>query len=257
MSENIKQQIYKDHSLFEAYSNLWTLPRTDCSGIEMLKSIANSINNGKTDRYPSILIVGDSKDYIAQCFVNSIQMLDIRICDYSHFEAGTPSFQFFDYSSPQTAHIIQDIENQKKIGEAYLWKYLSMRCCPYTYRGREPTIIHLNGIIILTAKIIQQVPDSIYKAIDHACILKQHTKDYLIQVIRQYLNYFGIEYTNKIIETILKDNKSVRELIQVAKTCIVLMKSEQQNKLSLNLVYKAIEITGAVTKAIDMDEIPF
>ena len=250
------EQVYKDHSLYMAQSNLWTLPQTDCIGIEQLKSIANAINNGSTDRLPSLLLIGNGKDFTAQCFVNSINSSDIRICKYHHLECGTQSFNFFDFSMPHTAHIIEDLDKNKKIGEANLWKYLTLGACPYFFRGREATIIHCNGIIILTAYHINHISEPIAKATDYIIYLKPHNKDYYDKVVRQYLTFCGIEYKQDIVSHITSDKTSIRSIIQVVKTCLTLLKSEMTNNLTISLVNKAIGIEEH-NNSIYTDEIPF
>ncbi len=250
------EQINKDHSLYMAHSNLWTLPQTDCIGIEQLKSIANAINNGSTDRLPSLLLIGAGKDFVAQCFANSINSTDIRICKYHHLECGTQSFNFFDYSMPYTAHIIEDLDRNKKIGEANLWKYLSLGACPHFFRGREPTIIHCNGIIILTAYHINHVSEPIAKATNNTIYLKPHSQDYYDKVVRQYLNFCGIEYKQNIVSHIISDKTGIRSVIQTVKTCLTILKSEQTNNLTTSLVKKAIRIEEH-NNNIYNDEIPF
>lgn len=254
--KDIKQHNIFDDDLFEQYSNLHTLPDNSCEGIEILKTIANSINNGATGKYPSLLLVGNGKDFTAQCFANSINANDIRICKYHHLECGTASFNFFDYSMPYTAHIIEDLDKNKKIGEANLWKYLTLGACPYFFRGREPTIIHCNGIIILTAYHINHVSEPIAKAVDNTIYLKPHTQDYYTKVIRQYLNFCNIEYKSNIVSHIISDKTSIRSIIQTVKTCLTILKSEQTNNLTTSLVKKAIR-TEEHNNNIYNDEIPF
>lgn len=249
--------IETDDTMFMAHSNLWTLPKCSCGGVELLRHIADSINNGSVADYPSVLIIGQGKDFMAQALSNSVFMEDVRICKGQHFDQGFSSYQFFDHSMPTTAHIIEDVQGIKPVSQAMIWKYLSLGCCCY-FRGIDSNILHCNGMIILTADTISRVPKVIANSVDHIAYLAPHTRDYLTMAVRQYLKFCGIGYSNrKVIAEILKNNPTIRQVIQILKTCMVILKSQVQNNLTVTVVRKAISMTLVPTKASKQDEIPF
>ena len=140
-------------------------------GVELLKHIAgHSINNGSVADYPSVLIIGHGKDFMAQALSNSVFLEDVRICKGQYFDQGYSSYQFFDHSLPTTAHIIEDIQDIKPVSQAMIWKYLKLGCCCY-YRGIDSNILHCNGMIILTADTISRVPKTIVNSVDHIAYL--------------------------------------------------------------------------------------
>lgn len=249
--------IQADDTMFIAHSNLWTLPDCSCDGIELLRHIADSVNNGSVADYPSVLIIGHGKDFMAQSLSNSVFMQDVRVCKGQHFDQGYSSYQFFDHSMPTTAHIIEDVQDIKPVSQAMIWKYLKLGCCCY-FRGVDSNILHCNGMIILTADTISRVPKVIANSVDHIAYLAPHTRDYLNKVIRQYLKFCGIGYTNKkVIAEILNNNPTIRQVIQTLKICMVILKSQVQNNLTVSVVKKAIKMNMEPTKASKQDEIPF
>jgi hypothetical protein len=253
--EEIQDITQTDDTMFAAYSNLWTLPKCSCLGIKLLKHIVDSINNGSV--MESVLIVGHGKDFAAQAFSNSIFMQDVRVCKGQHFDQGFSSYQFFNHSTPTTAHIIEDVQGIKPVSQAMLWKYLKLRCCFY-YRGVDSTILHCNGMVILTADNISRVPKTIVNSVDHIAYLAPHTRDYLTMAVRQYFKFCGIGYSNrKVIAEILKNNPTIRQVIQTLKTCMVILKSQVQSNLTVSVVKKAIRMNMEPTKASKQDEIPF
>ena len=249
--------IHYDYDLFEAYSNLWTLPESSCDGIELLRHIANSINNGSIADYPTLLITGQNKDFMAQALANSFFLNDIRVCKARHFDQGYSSFQFFNDSMPSTAHIIEDVQDIKPTCEAMLWKYLKLGCCCY-YRGIDSSILYCNGMVILTADNISNIPKVIIDSVDYIARLTPHTREYLTQVIRQYLKFCGIGYTNKkVIAEFLRNNPNIRQVIQTLKTCIVILKSQAQDNLTVSIVKKALQMNTQPPQPIPKDDIPF
>ena len=142
------------------------------------------------------MLVGKGKKLVARALVNSLAIEDARFCHAKYLDNGIASSQFFNDSIASTAHIISHIEKLTPMNESVLWRYLTNGCCNYfNFASRKyDMILHCNGLIVLTAKDIESVPESIAKAVDHTIRLEPLSVDQLEIVVHQQFRFCGIEY---------------------------------------------------------------
>ena len=266
MKKQKKQQEYHELDEFEDYCNLWTI-FSGGSGraIVFLRKLVDCI---QSDNYsnpgnelPSLLLTGQGKDLIARAFVNSLKIEDIRECPGLYLDNGIGSSQFFEDSLINTAHLITDVELLTKTGESVIWRYLKQgKCRYYNFMSKNfDKIIHCNGLIFLTAKDIKTVSESIVKAVTHVITLEPYTIEQLLLVAHQYLKFCGIDYDGeKVLQEIVGPNSfGIRVVINTLKTCIVLLKAEMADCLTVEIVRKAKRLIALPPPPDPDDDIPF
>ncbi len=247
MEETQKQQLYEIDD-FQNLCHLWSIvPGGNGKGILLLRKLVDAIqaNNYSRpgNRLPSILIVGKGKQLVAKALVNSLAIVDARFCHAKYLDNGIGSSQFFNDSIASTAHIISHIEKLTPMSESVLWRYLVNGCCNYfNFASRKyDMILHCNGLIVLTAQDIESVSEPIIKAVDHTIELEPLSTDQLEIVVHQQLKFCGIEYEGEeVLQAIVgNDLDSIRPIMQFLKTCLVVMRAEHEDVLTVEIVEKA------------------
>lgn len=265
MKKEQKQVEHHDIDDFENHCHLWNIvPGGQGRGIEFLRAIADSIQNTNYshpgNRLPSLLIAGQGKELVSKAFVNSLHSEDIRGCKARYFEQGIYSYQFFNESLFHTVHIIEDVDQLKGAYESVLWRYIEQEFCQYyKYGNREADfILHCNGMIILTAKDIKSVPEPIVKAVDHTIQLEPYTREQYLLIAHQYLKFCGIEYEGEAVlqEIVGPAPLGIRVVIKTLKTCMVLLKAQMEECLTVQIVKKAKRLFALPLAHPDSD-IPF
>ena len=246
MKKQEHKNIY-EISDFENHCHLWNIILND-KAIVMLRKIVDAI---QSDNYsapgntlPSFLITGASgKKLVAKALVNSLIIEDVRECHAKYFENDIPSFQFFWDSYTTTAHVITEIEQLRGKAESALWKYLKNRECSY-YNDMNRTYdktVHCNGLIIMTAKKKNLIPNTILRATDHIIELQELNQNQLEAAIHQRLVFCGISYAGEeVLKAIVKaGNTQIDSIIKFLKICILMMKAEMLDYLDMEVVNRA------------------
>ncbi len=243
-----QQQIYEIED-FQNLCHLWSIvPGGNGKGILLLRKLVDSIQANSYSRpgsrMPSILITGkEGKMLVAKALVNSLAIVDARFCHAKYLDNGIGSNHLFMDSIANTAHIITHIEQLTTIGESVIWRYLTNGCCHYYnfITRKYDMILHCNGLVILTAKDIESVSEPIIKAVDHTIELQELTTDQLEIVVHQQLNFCGIEYAGEeVLQAIVgNDPDDVRPIMKFLRTCIVMMRAEHEDYLTVRIVEKA------------------
>lgn len=248
---------------FENYIHLWNLAGLSGNGIILLKKIVDSIHSNNYlcpgKKLPSVLIAGDGRRLIAKAFINSLQSEDVRESPSLYLDNGNHSIQFFDGSSPQTAHLIHDIEHLTKIGESVLWRYIREGKCKY-YNFMTNSIDRINfcnGLIVLTANDIKRVAQAILKEVDHVAIIESFSPENIKKLVHQILQFCGIPYKKNVLEEIVKIHPlNLDSVMQLLKNCMMLIRADLPDQLNIQTVKKAIKMTYGISAPFGED-IPF
>lgn len=261
---NKKQQTQYEIEDFENHINLWNIPSS--SGIILLQKIVDSIQYNqfnKSDRQlPSVLITGENRDLTARAYINSFQIEDFRECPARFLDNGMNSSQFFEYSLIDTAHLITDIEHLTKIGQSVVWRYLiEGKCTYYNFITKDFTkILQCNGLIVLTAQKVDNVPKSISTAVDHIINTESYSIEHLRQFVTQQLKFCGIYFRGQsVIDEIANTpGMDITSIMQLIKTCIVLLEADLRIYLTVKIVQEAKQLCSfSVSADHRNDDIPF
>lgn len=238
---------------FERQCHLWSIvPGGTGKGILLLRKIVDSIQANSYARpdskLPSILIVGsEGKQLVATALVNSLAIGDTRTCHARYLENGITSHMFFNHSTADTAHIITNIEHLKNNAESVLWRYVKNRCCNYYNYATQKfdNIVRCNGLIVITAKNRKLVSDPLLRT-DYIIELEPLSTDQKCLVVHQYLKFCGIEYDGEqVLQAVVGNTPgSMRQILQLLRACIVVMRAEHEEGLTEEIVEKAKRLTG-------------
>ena len=255
---------------FQHHCHLWNIvPSGQGKGIVLLRKIVDAIQNNNYSRpynkIPSFLITGEEgKGLVARALVNSLQIEDIRECPSCYLENGISSHQFFSDSITNTAHIITHIEHLNKVAESVVWRYLAQGRCTYSnfFTKKIDSIIHCNGLIVLTTKNKDVLSSSIIKAIDNIVELERFSNEQLKLIVHQRLKFIGMEYDGEGIlqEIVGKDPLGIGEVMQFLKKCVMLMHAENWDCLTYEIVEKAVRLSSLSVEPPPSppdDDIPF
>ena len=247
---------------FEEYAHLWNVvPGGKGEGIVLLRKVVDSIQNNFNEpliRTPSFLIAGGKgigKKLLARAIANSLAIEDVRVCPAEFFENGIFSSQFFWDSSPNTAHIITDIEQLKPTAEATLWKYVKNRECKYfNHMDRNySNTICCCGWMIMTCKDTDLINNAMLSAVDHIIEIEPLTNDQLLAILHQKLVFVGVEYDGEeVLKAIANAGMGQIELTMDFLTkSLILMNAEMKDILDMRIVNKAKRIAGI---SVDFDD---
>ena len=266
-----KQEQQEKHEVdeFEDYCHLWNLiPGGSGKGIVLLRKTVDAIQNShyleSYGKLPSFLITGSAgKQLVSRALVNSLAIEDVRVCPGRYFENGIYSYQFFYDSIADTAHIITDIEQIKGPAQATLWKVLNNRECKYFNSTNKSydLILHCNGLVVMTGKDRESIPDSILDATDVVVEIEPLNLDLLLAVVHQRLVFCGIEYEGEqVLQAIVEQGRTdIDRIMDFLKVCISIVKAEsREDILTVEMVEraKALMNTPIPLPPID-DDIPF
>lgn len=266
-----EQQVIYELNDFENHCHLWNIiVGGSGKGLVLLRKIVDAIqsdsNPGKDP--PSILLVGKSgtgKKLVSRAIANSLICEDVRTCPGEYFHDNIPSLQFFQDSFPTTIHIIYDIENISKMGESVLWKYLKRQECKYyNYTTRSyDWIVHCNGMIIMTTKDKDKLSKAIVDNVDYIVELEPYTTEQLKIIVHQQLKFCSIDYgeNEEILKEIVEQGyKNIGITIDFLKICLMLLKAEMLDCLTMEVVEKATRMSwgDVFPPAVPKDDgIPF
>ena len=261
MKKQTKQHEIED---FVNHIHLWNIPST--KGLTLLQKIVDSIqynyykNPGK--QLPSVLINGEIRNLLANAFINSLQIEDVRECPGYYLDNGINSSQLFEQSLYGTAHLITDIEYLTTIGQSVIWKYLKERKCTYyNFMTKDYSkIIHCNGLIVLTANK-PNVSKSIKQRVDYCINTDMYSFEELRQFACQQLQFCGITYRGQAVidEIVENDLVEFTSIMQLIKTCIMLVEADVSPSLTVKIVKEAKRLCALQVPPDhdDDDDIPF
>jgi len=265
MKKQQKQQEQHDISEFEDHIHLWNIPVGN--EIALLQKIVDAIHYNQYQcpgkQHPSILITGETRQLTAKAYINSLKTEDIRECPGHYLDNGINSSQLFEDSLITTVHLITDIEHLTTMGQSVIWKYLKEgKCTYYNFVSKDfSKIIHCNGHIILTAKEQNDVYQSILQNIDHCIKTEPYSVDQLRQLAHQQLQFCGITtYRGQtVLDEIVKiDPIDITSIMQLIKTCIVLLEANLSSCLTVKIVQEAKRLCSLTVPADHYDDdIPF
>ncbi len=244
-----KQQQYKFDEFEQHVSLNNIIPAGNGKHIELLKYIAAGIQSGSFRINPSLLIVGEGAKTIGIALGNTICSEDIRKLDSKYFFGTQNQKDFFENSYCDTVHILSNIDKMGMF-EGVLWHFLRLR--EYKFTGMDKTfeILHVNGIIILTAKTITSISPPIINALDFKIKTEPYTQEQLEQIVSQRLKFCSIHYEseNVLKAIVAKGSGELKQIIDLLKMCILLLEEEGKKTVTEEIVEKAVRLIESFTR---------
>ena len=130
--------------------------------------------------------------------------------------------------------------------QAHMLDILSQRqFALFNYLTNEKELYPVNGVLVLTAPQITQVPESIRKTIDYHIEIEPYTYDQKILLGLQRIKYCRIGYqSEKVLEEIvLRANGNLRQMVQLLQIGITLISLEGRTILELKDIKKSADLS--------------
>jgi hypothetical protein len=262
--KDIQNKTTYDYDLFIANLNLWNLiVGGSGKGLDLLRHIVDGVFHDNYScpgkRMPSIIITGDGHSLVSQALINSLQIMDIRECHSHYLDNGINSTCIFEDSHPDTVHCITHIECLSRIGESVLWRYVRDGRCGYynAITQQYDKVIHCNGMIVMTSPL-KTVSKYILNVVDHHIQMEPYSQSQMKRFIQRELEFCGVNFKGKAVldELVSLVPLSVDVVMKILKTCMVIMKAELTDNLTVKIVRKAKQYHSIPIKP-SKDEIPF
>ena len=231
---------------FDEHISLWNMiPAGDGSSLVLLRKILDGSQSGSFSRAPSLLIVGEGADTFAMAIGNSLCSSDIRQIEGKYLSGTKDQMSFFGDSLFDTVHIVSDPRTMS-MNESVLWHMLRERRYKFSsFDGKNFEYIHVNGLLVLVAKNIKLLSPQIIKAVDFKVIIDEYTQEQLELIVHQRLRFCGIDYgeDGRVLKAVVQNgNKHLNLIIDLLKICILMVRAEHQEKLTLKLIERASKL---------------
>lgn len=229
-------------SEFDSSISLWQLiPAGKGKGLSLLKVVVDSILNNPAREKPSLLITGEEgKRTYGSAFLRAVGYEDIRqipasvLCNANLVQVFTPGYEH--------GHLITAVDTLGPWVMGPIHQILKEgRFELYSVFREGSEIYHVYGLIVLTAKDLNRVPEPIRNAVGHVVEIEKHTQEQLALVVLQRLVYAGIHYEcEQILTQIVQNGKGrLKDVIQFLKLCLLIMQADQRDVLLLKDVDRA------------------
>ncbi len=242
MKETQQEQTYQFDE-FDNHVNLWNLVSPGSGKcLDMLRHIEEGIHAANFYKSPTILIAGEECETFAMAMTNSLCVDDVRNCDGKYFNIIKNQMDFFDNSMDNTVHIMSNVEKMG-MSESVLWDFIKKRehCFTIPLSGSFKKYIFLNGVLILTAKDIKRVSDTIKAEVNFVVVLEPYTREQLAMILKQRLQFCGINYgqNDEVLKAITEFGTGDHSIvIRFLRSCILVAETEGKDCLTLELVKK-------------------
>ena len=109
----------------------------------------------------------------------------------------------------------------------------------------------------MTTTDTERINDAMLSAIDYIIHIDELNRDQLEAIVHQKLVFAGVEYRDEVLREIIDaGEEKIGLVMEFLKRCLMLMRAEMQEYLSLELVNKAKRLSGIPDLDIE-DTIPF
>lgn len=244
MKKTQQQQYTFDE--FDQHISLWNIiPAGKGNSLVLLRKIVDGIQNGFSDKNPTLVIAGEGARTLGIAMANSICSEDIREISAKYLMGTKDQMEFYRESLFGTVHIISN-PGQLGMNESVLWHFLRNRVYKFTSFDRKNfEYIHAHGIFILIAKDIKLIPPSLISAVDFKVIIEPYTQQELELIVHQRLKFCGIFYGDEemVLKTIIEyGNGQLNHIIDFLKICILMVRAESREELTMKIVERASKL---------------
>ncbi len=255
MKKQQEQQPVIDLDTFEDVSLFQMIPSGRGFGQAMLKIFVDSVFNGN-GKLTSILITGkEGLATHASAFLRALGIDNINQIDASMLSVPHDIYTFFCLGDYQ-GYIITNLENVMATSQFHLCEILKkQKFQPYNYAEKKHDFYYVPGLVVMTAKNREKVPESVLKNIDYVVELEDYSPEQLELIILQRLKYAHIDYEDEyILSDIIKyGDNDLNESIRFMRCCIAVMQSEGRNQLLKEDIIRA----GRLNRLPNIEEMPF
>lgn len=228
MKKQTKQQPVIDLDTFDDVSLFQMIPSGKGFGQSMLKVFVDSVHNGN-GKLNSLLITGkEGLATHASAFHRALGTDNYNQIDASMFNAPHDIYTFFCVEDYQ-GFIITNVDNISTPAQYHLCQILKeQQFTPYNYSEKKHDIYDVPGLVVITSRNRENVPESVLKNIQYVAELENYSKNQLELIILQRLKYANIDYEDESIlqEVVKYGNNELEQSIRFMRCCIAVMQSD-------------------------------
>jgi hypothetical protein len=212
----------------------------------LLKRIVDYILIAKPEKIPSLLITGEQGvSTYARCFLRALGIEYIKKVDGIFIKTCSSLPLIFGNHSSDAGYILSNVHQVDRAIQSDLNDILSNRTFEsYNYFNEKLEVQHVEGLLVLTANQIDQVPESIRNAIDYHVVLEPYSHEQRILLILQRFKYCGIQCeSNSVLQAIdVFGGGKIRLMVYLLQICITIIATENRTKITLQDLMKAADL---------------
>jgi len=233
-------------SEFDKTVSLWQLlPCGSGAGLQKLKYIVHSVLNNPRSEIPSIIIIGEvGKKTYARAFFRALGFETIKETSCLYLLSDSDLYEFFYCSSPYVGCVITDIEMMHITMQKFFIQILKDGEYSHFNSYRETKeVVPVFCPIVLAAKTIKRVPDTLKNSIDHVVQLEEFTQLQQELIVLQRLKYCRVGYKDEeVLRHIVRlGEKKLNKIIKLLTMAVTIMKAEDRDVLTVCDVRKAVK----------------
>lgn len=234
---------HSDLRVFEDVS-LWQLiPAGGGHALSYLRKIVDYLLTQRPERMPTVCIYGsEGKRTHALAFLNSLAITTIKEIDGRAIQAYSGFQTSYEETTPDTGVIITHAHSMPSYSYYTLYQILrERRFAQYNINSKKSEYIAVHGMSIITATSPTDAMQVVLDQIDYAVQLEPYTDEQRKLIILQRIKYCGLNYEDeRVLEMIVHEGNGIlREMIQLLRACVVIVKSEGRETVHINDVKRA------------------
>jgi Holliday junction resolvasome RuvABC ATP-dependent DNA helicase subunit len=241
MNNQSKQQATVDLDTFDDVSLFQMIPAGTGMGLAHLKVLVDSVLNGGA-KLNSIIITGNTAlTTHSFAFLRALGIDNINQTYAAMFSVPHDIYTFF-CTEPCDGYIINNIHNIGNSAQYFLCQILKKQeFSPYNYMEKKHDFYDVSGIVVMTSRDFDKVPESIRKCISHVVKLEEYSVEQLELVILQRCKYASVEIEDQYIlqEIVQYGEQDLQKSILFLKTCIAVMQAEGRQILQKEDIVRA------------------
>jgi hypothetical protein len=258
MKKQKEQKQVIDLDSFEEVSLWQLLPSGSGMGLSYLKTIVDSVHNGRAKLKPILISGQEGLNTTASAFIRALGIEHCSQTDASFLNLQSSLVQFFCTGENQ-AFLISNAEKLVPLAYPAISDILKKkRFSLFNFLTEGPDRYEVPGLVVMTSRIPKKIPDIIFNSFAHTIEIKDYTAQQLELVVLQRLKYAHIDYEDDLVlrNIVRYAGKKLSNCIWLLRTCISVIQSEGRDRLLRKDVIRAARLNRLPSVAIG-DDIPF
>jgi hypothetical protein len=258
MEKQKEQKQLIDLDSFEEVSLWQLLPSGSGMGLSYLKTIVDSVHNGRAKLKPILISGQEGLNTTASAFIRSLGIENYKQTDASFLNLQSSLVQFFCSDNSQ-AFLITDAEKLVPLAYPVISDILrKQKFSLFNFLTEGADRYEVPGLVVMTSRIPKKIPDIIFNCFSHTIEIEDYTAQQLELVVLQRLKYAYIEHEDDLVlkNIVRYAGRKLNNCIWLLKTCISVIQAQGRNKLLNKDVIKAARLNRLPSVAIG-DDIPF
>jgi hypothetical protein len=212
----------------------------------LLKRIVDYILTAKPEKIPTLLLTGEQGvTTLSRCYLRALALPFIKMVDGFFIQTCSGLPLIFGNRSRDAGYILSNVHQMDRAIQSHISDIVTKRHFElYNFFSEEREVHHVEGVLVLTANQIDQVPESIRNAIDYHIVVEPYTHEQRLLLILQRMKYCGLQYESESVLQAIEifgDGK-LRMMVYLLQLCITIVSTDGRTKITLNDLKKAADL---------------